>query len=82
MSRYKSLKITIVGAGSISFCPATVADIMLSDSLNTLDIEICLMDINARALEVSEAFAIRANEIAGRNASIWSTTNSLHVKIS
>ncbi len=75
MSRYQRLKLTIVGAGSISFCPPTVEDIMLSDSLNTLDIEICLMDINARALEVSEAFAKKANQIAKRNAKIWSTTD-------
>ncbi len=75
MNRYKSLKITIIGAGSISFCPATVVDIMLSDSLNRLKIEICLMDINARALEVSQAFALEANKEAGRNVSINSTTD-------
>lgn len=74
MSKYENLKIAIVGAGSISFCPATVSDIMLSESLNTLKLEICLMDIDQRALEVSQAFAIKANEISGRNIKIWSTT--------
>jgi alpha-galactosidase len=75
MSKYKSLKITIIGAGSISFCPATVSDIMLSDCLNTLDLEVCLMDIDQRALEVSESFARKANEVAGRNVQLWSTTD-------
>ena len=75
MNKYENLKITIIGAGSVSFGPATVADIMLSDLLNTLDIEICLMDIDDRALEVSQAFALKANEVAGRNTKIWSTTD-------
>ena len=46
MKQYDKLKISIVGAGSVSFCPGTLADILLSEPLNRLPLEICLMDID------------------------------------
>src|SRR5690606_11698973 len=69
------LKITLIGAGSTSFGPATITDIMLSDLLNTNRLEVCLMDISERALEVSEAFAHQVNQKLKRNINVWSTTD-------
>ena len=46
----KKLKITIIGAGSVSFCPTTVSDILRNESIQNADLEIALMDINEEAL--------------------------------
>ncbi|HBI72427.1 MAG TPA: alpha-galactosidase [Lachnospiraceae bacterium] len=73
MKDYKKLKITMIGAGSTSFCPATLSDILLSDLLNSLPLEVCLMDIDKRALEVSTAYAEKAVKIAERDVKLWST---------
>jgi alpha-galactosidase len=73
MKNYNKLKLTIIGAGSCSFCPVTLSDILLSDRLNSLPLEVCLMDIDARALEVSGKYAKRALEISGRDVKIWTT---------
>lgn len=52
-----SVKFTIIGAGSVSFCPATVTDILLSERFTGLDkLEIVLMDIRDEALEAAKAF--------------------------
>lgn len=75
MKEYKELKITIIGAGSVEFCPKTVADIALSQKLANLPMEIVLMDINERALKVSMEFAKEAVKLAGREVTLWSTTN-------
>ena len=48
------VKFAIIGAGSVSFCPATVADILLSPLFSTVDdLSIHLMDIAPEALSVS-----------------------------
>jgi alpha-galactosidase len=52
----KKIKFAIVGAGSVSFCPLTLTDILLSDQFAQTDIEVYLMDINQKALDVSAAF--------------------------
>ena len=58
----KKLKIAIVGAGSVSFCPATVSDILKNPSIKTAALEIALMDIAPEALEVSAAFCLKLKE--------------------
>ena len=68
------LKLAIVGAGSVCFCPATVSDILLSEHLNSVPLEIALMDIDEGALRVSEQFAREAAAFAGRSARITATT--------
>lgn len=73
MKQYKKLKIAIIGAGSVEFCPKTLSDILLSEKLNTLPMEIVLMDIDEKALEVSAAFAKEAVKISGQNVNLWST---------
>lgn len=75
MKEYKQLKITIIGAGSTCFCPATLADSLLSDQLNSMQLEVCLMDIDAHALEVSCRYAKHAVEISGRNVHLTATTD-------
>ncbi len=72
---YKKLKIAMIGAGSVSFCPATLSDIVLSDMLNTLPIEVVLMDIDGRALEVSEKFAKELVRRSKRDIKLWATLN-------
>lgn len=74
MKEYRKVKIVMIGAGSCCFCPATLGDILLSDKLNALPLEVCLMDIDAHALEVSEAFARKAIEWSGRKVALSATT--------
>lgn len=69
----RRLKIAMIGAGSISFCPATIADILLSERLKELEMEIALMDIDKRALEVSASFTRKAMEASGRSVRILDT---------
>ena len=40
--KYSKLKIAIIGAGSVNFCPPTLSDILLSDMLNSLPLEVCV----------------------------------------
>ena len=75
MSNPNKLKITIVGAGSISFCPCILGDILLSDRLNEVPLEICLMDISEDALVLSSKYADAAIKASNRTPSISSTTN-------
>ncbi|MCL2708840.1 MAG: hypothetical protein FWF03_06980 [Defluviitaleaceae bacterium] len=70
------VKFAIIGAGSVSFCPATLADILLSERFNELgQIEIALMDILPEALEVSRAYCGEVAETLGKKPLIKSTTD-------
>lgn len=75
MKKYKKLKLVMIGAGSCSFCPVTLSDILLSDRINSLPLEVCLMDIDQHALDVSFAFAKKAKEASGRELRLWATTD-------
>lgn len=70
----KSIKFAIVGAGSVSFCPATLNDILLSDRICSADLSIALMDIREEALNVSEQFAREAIRLANRSVRLTATT--------
>ncbi len=70
----RKIKFTIVGAGSVCFCPATLGDILLNESIRTADLEIALMDIAEDALRVSEAFAREAVKASGRDVKLSATT--------
>ena len=68
MKRYEKLKIVMVGAGSCSFCPVTLGDILLSESIHTVPLTVSLMDIDSHALEVSREYAERPSPFrAGRS---------------
>ena len=72
----KTVKFAIIGAGSVSFCPATVGDILLNEAFNALDrLEIYLMDIRAEALDVSKAYCEKLAKKLGRNAVITASTD-------
>lgn len=75
MKKYEKLKIVMVGAGSCSFCPVTLSDILLSDLINSLPLEVCLMDIDQHALDVSYEFAQKAVESSGRSVKLWATAD-------
>lgn len=75
MKTYKKLKIAMIGAGSCSFCPATIKDIILNDKINLLPLEVCLMDIDGHALEVSHEFVKKAVEYSGRAFAVKATTD-------
>lgn len=70
----ENIKIAIIGAGSVNFCPATVTDILLSERLMALNVTIALMDIDGEALKVGEQFSKKACEELKRNAKIYATT--------
>lgn len=69
----KKLKIAIIGAGSVSFCPTTVSDILRNESIQGVDLEIALMDINDEALKISTEFCLKVKEHLKQNATIIST---------
>lgn len=75
MKKYEKVKIVMIGAGSCCFCPVSLADILLSDRLFTLPIEICLMDIDGHALSVSHEYAKKALEVSKRKAKLSATTD-------
>lgn len=75
MESYTTLKITIIGAGSCSFCPPTIKDIILNDKFNSLPLEICMMDIDKHALEIGFEFAKKAVAYSGRTCKVTSTTD-------
>ncbi len=68
------LKIAFIGAGSGSFASLTIADVMLSETLNSVPLELVLMDIAEEPLRKREAYT---NELArglGRNVRVIATT--------
>jgi alpha-galactosidase len=73
MKKPEHLKITIIGAGSMSFSPPTLRDILLNENLNSVPLEICLMDILEEPLKVSRAYAAAVAEKLARKAVITTT---------
>lgn len=70
----ENLKLAIVGAGSVSFCPATIADLLLNDTFAQVNIDLVLMDIAEEALSASAAYARDAVQETGRPVQIFETT--------
>ena len=69
------LKIVLVGAGSREFGPATVRDILLSDTVCTEDLEIVLMDVNAVDLPAMRQYAESVAQKLNRSARITFTSD-------
>lgn len=69
------LKVALVGAGSRSFGPATINDILLSDPICDIDLELALMDINPAALEQAQSYALWAAEKLARKVKITTTAS-------
>lgn len=69
------VKITLIGAGSRSFGPATVRDVLLSEVLAECTIELVLMDKVREPLVDIERYAQCVREQTGREAQITATTD-------
>ena len=67
-------KIVLVGAGSREFGPATIRDLLLSDPLCQRGLNIVLVDIDARELARTRAYAESAATRLDRDASVSATT--------
>ena len=70
-----NLKITFIGAGSRSFASKTLGDVLLSEPLNELTLELVLMDVIADHISETEAFCRRAAARLGRRVNIRPTTD-------
>lgn len=71
----KHVKIALIGAGSQSFGPASVRDVLLSDPLGKCDVDLVLMDKIADNLKEIDAFAKFVADKLGRKTRITSTTD-------
>lgn len=69
------LKIVLIGAGSVSFAPPTIRDLLLNERLNSLPLEICLMDIQEAPCKMSQSYAVAVAKKLGRTAKITATTS-------
>lgn len=69
------IKIALIGAGSRSFGPSTVRDILLSKPLTEAGVQIALMDKVAEHLEDVERYTRYATERLGVRAEVFSTTD-------
>lgn len=67
------LKIAIIGAGSVSFCPTTVSDILRNQSIQGTQLEIALMDINQEALDISGAFCHKLRDEYKKDTVVFTT---------
>lgn len=70
-----SVKVAIVGAGSRSFGPVSVNDVLMSEELALLGVELALMDIVPKHLADTEKHAHRVARKVGRDAGIVATTS-------
>lgn len=75
MRRPEKLKFVIIGAGSVCFCPVTVADILLNDNICSVPLTITLMDIDETALRASERYTREAIRVSGRSVNLQATTH-------
>ena len=71
----KRVKIALVGAGSRSFGPTTVRDVLLSEPLQETGVDLVLMDkVDTHLVEI-EQYARHVNEELGHGAKIHATTD-------
>ena len=70
-----ALRIALIGAGSRSFGPGTVRDVLLSDLLADRGVELVLMDIDEKNLRDGELLARQAAQALGRRSHVRATTD-------
>lgn len=70
-----NLKVTLVGAGSISFALGALQDLVLSEKLKQVDLEISLMDIVEDNLNRTYNYATELFKEFNHPAKIWKTTD-------
>lgn len=71
----QKLKVALVGAGSRSFGPSTVNDVLISDVLAERGVHLALMDISEKAVSEVEDYAKWAAAELGRDTEITRTTD-------
>ena len=71
----RQAKIAFIGAGSVSFCPATVVDILRNESFGKIDVEIFLMDTNKEAMEISKNFCEKIAKRLNKTPRISASTD-------
>jgi len=71
----RKVKFAIIGAGSISFCPGTVTDILQNESFKQVDVEIYLMDIAPEALALSRNYCEGLAKRLNRSVKIDASTD-------
>ncbi|MBM3278225.1 MAG: alpha-galactosidase [Candidatus Handelsmanbacteria bacterium] len=71
----KPVKVALIGAGSRSFGPGTIRDVLLSKPLAERGVELVLMDKVADHLGEVEQYAVHACQQLGHAARVWSTTD-------
>lgn len=74
MSKTNRIKIALIGAGSVEFASGTIADILLSETLNEFELELSLMDIAPERLGQAESYACQAAQLLNRRPKIYTTT--------
>ena len=72
---FMTLKITLIGAGSKEFGPASIRDILLSDALCDCDLQLMLMDINEKELPEHQQYAENIARHLNRTVEISHTTD-------
>ncbi len=70
-----NVKIALIGAGSRSFGPGAVRDVLLSEPLKDCAVEHALMDISKERLDETAAYARSAKKRLGHDARITATTD-------
>jgi len=76
MKTKNSVKFAIIGAGSVSFAPVTITDILRSKKFERVEnIEIYLMDILQEPLDISYAYCKEVAKYFGRNPVMRASTN-------
>lgn len=70
MNARNKVTFALVGAGSVSFGPATLSDILTSPLLGQVPVTIRLMDIAPDALDGVHRYCLAAAERAGRSGSV------------
>ncbi len=68
-------KIVLIGAGSRSFGPGTVRDVLLSQPLKEAGVDLVLMDTVEKHVRETEGYAKSVNDRLKANANISSTTD-------
>jgi alpha-galactosidase len=69
------MKIVIIGAGSASFGPAMVRDVLVCPELRGQGVELCLVDVDEASLARSLAFARELGERVGSDAQVVATAD-------
>lgn len=75
MRKPEKLKIAIIGAGSKTFSPITIKDLLLSEVINQVEVELVLMDLNADAAAARKELAVEVAEALRRKPRLVATTS-------